>query len=199
MRWLRARALAATLVSTAIVCLVPATADASLSVNRGRQAIKRKALNFRYGYEAGSGVFLCGKHGPNRVTCDVLFNDADGDTWCGNGAARRRAGHVHAWIRVGMDGCQYFKPVAIPRVAAAHAATRACSNTYGGDVIQTRNVRCRKAHRIVRTWARRYKRDEKVNRRVLRFRCRGRNDRAEGLVVRCKRGRASLTFYANVP
>jgi hypothetical protein len=83
--------------------------------------------------------------------------------------------------------------------AAAYAATRTCSNTYGGDVIETRNVRCRKAHRIVRTWARRYKGDGKVNRRVLRFRCRGRNDRAEGLVVRCKRGHASVTFYANVP
>ena len=84
-------------------------------------------------------------------------------------------------------------------VERAEAASRMCSNTYGGDVISARNLSCRKAKRIVRTWARRYKRDDVVNRRVLGFRCRDRSDQYEGLVVRCTRGTRSVRFYANVP
>jgi hypothetical protein len=76
---------------------------------------------------------------------------------------------------------------------------RSCSNTYGGDVIRTLNLRCRKAHRVVRTWARRFKRDGLVERHVHGFRCVDRSNSVEGLVVKCRRGVRSLIFYANVP
>src|SRR3954470_12945453 len=83
--------------------------------------------------------------------------------------------------------------------AAAQASRRMCSNTYGGDVIQARNLSCRKAHRVVRTWAHRFKRDGIVERTVLGFRCHDRSNEVEGLVVRCRRNARSVTFYANVP
>jgi hypothetical protein len=60
-------------------------------------------------------------------------------------------------------------------------------------------MRCSKAREIVRTWAVRYRRDGKVNRRVLGFRCRDRSNSVEGLVVRCAAGHKSVRFYANVP
>jgi hypothetical protein len=108
---------------------------------------------------------------------------------CHSGFLAKRA----ALARVGP-----FFPVT---ATVAHSApkVRSCSNTWGGDVIEAKNMRCRTAHGLVRTWARRYKRDGKVNRRVLRFRCRDRSNSVEGLVVQCKRGHASVTFYANVP
>lgn len=81
----------------------------------------------------------------------------------------------------------------------AHASTRMCQNTYGGDVVEARSLSCRKARRIVRTWARRFKRDGIVERRVLGFRCHDRSNQAEGLVVLCRRNSRSVMFYANVP
>jgi hypothetical protein len=82
----------------------------------------------------------------------------------------------------------------------AHASSRLCANTYGGDVISaTNNLRCAKARDIVRTWAVRYRRNGQTNRTVLGYRCRGRNDRYEGLTIRCRRGYKVVRFYANVP
>ncbi len=82
---------------------------------------------------------------------------------------------------------------------SAQASRRMCSNTYGGDVIQARNLSCRKAHRVVRAWAHRFKRDGIVERTVLGFRCHDRSNEVEGLVVRCRRNARWVTFYANVP
>lgn len=83
--------------------------------------------------------------------------------------------------------------------AAPTAAARGCANTYGGDAISAERVSCKKARAVVRTWARRYKRDGRINRRALGYRCRDRSNSIEGLVVRCTRARASVRFYANVP
>ena len=74
-----------------------------------------------------------------------------------------------------------------------------CANTFGGDVISAERVTCTKARAVVRTWAVRYRRDGRVNRRSLGFRCRDKSNSVEGLVVRCGRGRKSVRFYANVP
>ena len=74
-----------------------------------------------------------------------------------------------------------------------------CGNTYGGDVIVTKNLRCGRARRVVKTWGRRYKRDGRVRRNVLGFRCRGYNSSVEGLIVRCRRGRSGIRWYANAP
>ena len=74
-----------------------------------------------------------------------------------------------------------------------------CRNVYGGDVIMAHGIGCRAARRVVRTWGIGYKRDGIVNRRSRGFRCRGGNDQYEGLTVRCRRGRQSIRFYANVP
>lgn len=83
----------------------------------------------------------------------------------------------------------------------AHAATRLCPrNVHGGDVIQVKHASCTHAYRVVRTWAHRAERDGIVTRHVLGFRCRDRSDLfggAEGLVVRCKRHRSVITWYAN--
>ncbi len=84
-------------------------------------------------------------------------------------------------------------------LSAGPAEARGCANTYGGDAISAERVACKKARAVVRTWARRYRRDGRVNRRSLGFRCRDRSNPVEGLVVRCRRGRASVRFYANVP
>jgi hypothetical protein len=51
----------------------------------------------------------------------------------------------------------------------------------------------------VRSWAVGYRNDGRVDRAVEGFRCRGRNDRYEGLTIRCRKGRALIRFYANVP
>jgi hypothetical protein len=79
--------------------------------------------------------------------------------------------------------------------------TRLCRNTFGGDLIHARIVSCRRARQVVRSWGRRYRRDGRASRRVWEYSCRGRNDAVEGLVVRCARvrGRATITFFANVP
>src|SRR3954469_16304666 len=83
----------------------------------------------------------------------------------------------------------------------AHGATRMCAkNVYGGDVIQVKHVKCKRAYRVVRTWAHRVNRDGIVTRHVLGFRCRDRSDLyggVEGLVVRCRRHRSVITWYAN--
>jgi hypothetical protein len=76
---------------------------------------------------------------------------------------------------------------------------RPCANTYGGDVISATSISCREARHIVRTWAGGYSRDGRANRFVEGFRCRGRNDRFEGLTITCRRGNARVGFYANVP
>jgi hypothetical protein len=85
--------------------------------------------------------------------------------------------------------------------AGAAARPKLCKNTYGGDLIYARVVGCPRARHVVRTWARRYRRDGRASRRVFGFRCRGRNDEIEGLVVGCRRvgGRARINFFANVP
>lgn len=84
--------------------------------------------------------------------------------------------------------------------APAAADARVCSNTYGGDVISTRDVSCAKAHKIVRTWARKYKDSGgDPDHRVKAFSCRGSSDSVEGLVIRCKQADRSVRFYANVP
>lgn len=74
-----------------------------------------------------------------------------------------------------------------------------CKNTYGGDVISAKNVSCKKARRVVREWAAGYKVDGRINRRALGFRCKGRNEPAEGLTIRCWRDEKRIRFYANVP
>jgi len=83
---------------------------------------------------------------------------------------------------------------------AAQISSRLCANTYGGDVISaTNSLRCAKARSIVRTWAVRYRRDGRVDRTVLGYRCRDRSSSVEGLTVKCRRGRKVVRFYANVP
>jgi hypothetical protein len=90
---------------------------------------------------------------------------------------------------------------ALTAFAAGPVAAQSCKNTYGGDVIAAYGVGCPKARDVVRTWAVRYRRDGVINRRVFRFRCRGRNDPYEGLTMRCRRPSddALVRWYANVP
>jgi hypothetical protein len=82
---------------------------------------------------------------------------------------------------------------------SATAKTRVCKNTYGGDVISAKNVSCKKARAIVRAWAAGYKADGNPSREVRGWRCRGRNEPAEGLTIRCTRSGKRVRFYANVP
>ena len=86
--------------------------------------------------------------------------------------------------------------LAEPATVSAHGI---CRSVYGGDVISAHNMGCAAARRVVKSWGLRYKADGIVNRRVRTMRCRGRNDRYEGLTVRCTRGVKSVRFYANVP
>ena len=86
--------------------------------------------------------------------------------------------------------------VSTPR---AEAAVRSCANVYGGDVLQATNLSCTKARRIVKAWARAYKRDGEYNRRVLGFNCRITPIEFEGEIGRCRRGSRMVRFYPNVP
>lgn len=90
-----------------------------------------------------------------------------------------------------------------PYAAAAAGSTppraKICKNTYGGDVISAKNVSCKKARAVVREWAAGYKADGKTNRRARGFSCKGRNEPAEGLTIRCTRDEKRIRFYANVP
>src|SRR4051794_14435381 len=80
----------------------------NLSVDQGRRAIKRTILR-DYDVARGSFEMPCGARSRSRVTCDILFSDTDGDTWCGSGAARRTAtGRIRTHYDVSQEGCQYF-------------------------------------------------------------------------------------------
>lgn len=89
--------------------------------------------------------------------------------------------------------------VALTAASAGPAEAKTCANTFGGDVISAENVNCKRARAVVRTWAHRYKRDGKVNRKSLGFKCRDKSNSVEGLVVRCSLNRRVVRFYANVP
>lgn len=79
------------------------------------------------------------------------------------------------------------------------AAPQLCANTYGGDVIYARHLKCHRARKVVRAWARDFKRSGRPSTSSLGFTCHGRNDSVEGLVVFCHRARKRVTFFANVP
>lgn len=83
--------------------------------------------------------------------------------------------------------------------APSQAAPKLCSNTYGGDLVYAKHLGCHRAHQVVRAWARAYKREGTPNVDALAFRCNGRVDSVEGLVISCHRHRKRVTFYANVP
>lgn len=82
---------------------------------------------------------------------------------------------------------------------SASAAPRLCANTYGGDLIYARHLKCPRARRVVRAWARDFKRSGRPSTYSSGFTCHGRNDPVEGLVVFCHRGRKRVNFFANVP
>lgn len=86
-------------------------------------------------------------------------------------------------------------------VGAEHAAakTTICKNTYGGDFIRAKELKCKKARAVVRAWGAGYKIDGQPNREALGFACSGTDDAVEGLVVKCTRPGQRITFYANVP
>ena len=79
------------------------------------------------------------------------------------------------------------------------ARTKLCKNTYGGDVIAAKDLKCKRARRVVRAWAEGYKIDGDPDREALGFACRGINDKVEGLTIRCTREGKRVAFYANVP
>jgi len=81
----------------------------------------------------------------------------------------------------------------------ASASSQPCKNTYGGDVIFAKLVKCSHARAVVRAWATRYKQDGVTDRTVLGYNCLGMNSPIEGLVVTCHRFHKRITFYANVP
>jgi hypothetical protein len=83
--------------------------------------------------------------------------------------------------------------------APAGAKTKICKNTYGGDLIAAKDLKCKKARRIVRAWAEGYKGDGDPDREALGFTCKGRDDPHEGLTVTCTDDGRRVRFYANVP
>ena len=59
-------------------------------------------------------------------------------------------------------------PATAHAAAPAHASSRMCANTYGGDVVRaTNNLSCSNARRIVRAWAVGYRRDGRVDRSAI--------------------------------
>lgn len=82
---------------------------------------------------------------------------------------------------------------------SASATLKYCGRTYGGDVIEVHRVSCHRSRRIVRAWAHGFKRDGRATRQVRGFKCVGRNNPYEGLVVFCHRHLRRIIFYANVP
>jgi hypothetical protein len=82
---------------------------------------------------------------------------------------------------------------------AAEAKSTICKNTYGGDLIRAKDVKCKKARPVVRAWAEGFKADGQPSREALGYRCTGKDDPYEGLIVNCVRSGKRITFYANVP
>jgi hypothetical protein len=83
--------------------------------------------------------------------------------------------------------------------SASAAPPEPCRNTYGGDVISAKNVGCKRARDLVRTWAVRTRRTGEPDRTVFRFRCRLRVVAVEGQTMRCRRGAKRVRWYVNLP
>ncbi len=83
--------------------------------------------------------------------------------------------------------------------SSAPAATRMCSNTYGGDVVSATNVSCRQAHKLIDGWARNAKRDGRYNRTQFGFTCRDRPSSVEGDTMYCRKGSQRVRWYVNLP
>jgi hypothetical protein len=183
--------IASLFASLLVASVLPSAAHANLSLHRASQAIKRKVHHFKFGYEAGSGTFYCGKHSPNRVTCDILFNDADGDTWCGGGAAARRDGRLRVRLNVGMQGCGSFKR-SVTAAAAIHECGDIARSGAGNYNVTSRVVSCRYARQFVRSAPGRcYRRC-----RYHGFRCRVVRSAYEFVDIRCVRGRAVVRWQS---
>lgn len=98
------------------------------------------------------------------------------------------------------DGSYSPPRLAVPTPEQATSlASRSCGNTYGGDFILAKRMRCAKARQVVRSWAHRYERSGATDGVVRNFRCHGVDDPIEGLVVSCHKGSKRLSFFANVP
>ncbi len=83
--------------------------------------------------------------------------------------------------------------------APAQAATRSCSNTYGGDVVSATNVSCRQAHKLTNGWARNVKRDGRYDRAQFGFTCRNKPSSVEGATIFCRKGSQRVRWYVNLP
>jgi hypothetical protein len=81
----------------------------------------------------------------------------------------------------------------------ASAKTKICKNTYGGDFIRAKDVKCDRARAVVRAWGTGYKADGEPNREVVGYNCRATEDPVEGLVMKCTRSGKRITFFANAP
>ncbi len=83
--------------------------------------------------------------------------------------------------------------------AEASAKTTHCKNTYGGDFIRAKDVKCDRARAVVRAWGVGFKADGEPNREVVGYDCRATEDPVEGLVMKCTRSGKRITFFANAP
>jgi hypothetical protein len=96
-------------LTVALLLLAPSVAEARLTPHRAKVAIVRDLNSqFRYGYREGSSTLFCHNRSPNRVGCDLLFADDDGDFWCGGASATRRRDGVHTTWRVSISHCGEF-------------------------------------------------------------------------------------------
>lgn len=82
---------------------------------------------------------------------------------------------------------------------SAPAATRTCSDTYGGDVVSATDLSCRQAQRLINGWARNVKRDHRYNRTQFGFTCRNRPSAAEGATMFYRKGSQRVRWYVNLP
>lgn len=105
------RGLGAALLVAAIAAVIPSAASASgfISMQEARYGINHLVRHKNStGYEPGSMLLYCSRRAANYVSCDLMFRDDYGDSWCGHASARLRGGTVSSKMNVYDSGCEDF-------------------------------------------------------------------------------------------
>jgi hypothetical protein len=86
--------------------LTPLALGHTLTEKRAKRAIKER-IRDEYGLQ--SSLLFCGRRSNHRVRCDLLFQDSDGEYWCGGASAIwYSSGRLKTHLIVDTVGCEYF-------------------------------------------------------------------------------------------
>jgi hypothetical protein len=93
----------------AAVPAAPAEAAPYLRIGEAKSALGRELhRSFEYGARTGSLLAFCGRRARHVVRCDVLFEDLDGDAWCGGARIIERCTYYVIRWNLSMRDCHLF-------------------------------------------------------------------------------------------